>query len=871
MSNPAQPSHVSSANYPIAQPLATILKVAIDGQKQQPQQQPQVNQVDVESKEDALQHFIRNSFVAMDDMYFATPPSHRNKESFQHRLAIRISTNEANKTLTITDYGSGMTRSDLINSLVGSRLSSKAIAAARALDVKSTSQSNSKDEEEEGESSSDSEDESSTDDTNSDDDDDDDESSEDGTGLGIHRKSQQNSSDGSGNDNGNGNGSSNNPHRVPCQADDIGGFYAALCALGEQVEIGTKSKHDDYYIFKLPADGNSNDNGGDGSNSTNSNKFSQFSISRPMEEGVKPTPTTGFSSFTDVRGDSGTKLTITLNQSSIDAGFLKEEEVLKPLLGKFLQASPYTVVLDHCCTDVERKDVIHASQREMEELEAAATAKEAQDDDENDDNGGEDMELLDGEGKSTETGGSYNSVKERAKYIPLRLSMGERKMLRLVEAAMACCDYTTETDKPFKSSTRRTHAQMKHISSVLRGMVTACDYAAGQILLEEDNYSEYAKFFRQMFEIARRHKIMNPEKMRTEYGKLIYLLQDAVSPSIQPHLAFSCKGEIETVYKYLEENGGVKMLEDPLIEVATREVLAGKKSRSQISNEIRRKERAVAHLKQHYRSQHLSSENIHLCLYSICDNDSFLNSNRVPVDKVIGYLEQFFSPTKIEEGYSLSIVSGQDGSRLSHSHERQYYFALQSLTLWRDIIDDMFRLWAMAESDLLSESVSYALQDTGQGFQRVQQSPQTYKSMQKILSRVQGKVKQWIGSNVIHLGDHNVPNSLTFIDKYTQVPRILSPIVTCLENVEKICEEDNGVKAFIDNGFGGVEQLRKGILYDFFKSAFDGSGADNFYDAGSCIDGRLTSAWNWCSQLQDKPFYCIFKLTGFTGFDGEFK
>ena len=55
------------------------------------------------------------------------------------------------------------------------------------------------------------------------------------------------------------------------------------------------------------------------------------------------------------------------------------------------------------------------------------------------------------------------------------------------------------------------------------------------------------------------------------------------------------------------------------------------------------------------------------------------------------------------------------------------------------------------------------------------------------------------------------------------------------------------------------------------KGAFDGSGADNFFDAGSCIDGRLTSAWNWCSMLADKPFYPLFQLAGFTGFDGSFQ
>ena len=63
---------------------------------------------------------------------------------------------------------------------------------------------------------------------------------------------------------------------------------------------------------------------------------------------------------------------------------------------------------------------------------------------------------------------------------------------------------------------------------------------------------------------------------------------------------------------------------------------------------------------------------------------------------------------------------------------------------------------------------------------------------------------------------------------------------------------------------------RMAILTDFFRHAFDGGGADNFFDAGSCIDGRLTSAWNWGSKLEKKSYANIFKLAGFTSFDGEF-
>lgn len=675
----------------------------------------------VENIPDALAQLVGNSIEAMDAMYFTTPARVRKHPAFQHRLCIRAKANPEQKTLSITDLGCGMTRADLIN-LLGT-------GKAVALDSKVNNGRLQL-----GATDSTSEDESETD---CDDQGQDMNNNTKGSVNGLEEKS--------------GEEEPTVKEDIPCMATDIGGFYAALCSLGTGIRIGTKDKHDDYYEFQLGVL--------DSTTTDAAVAFKEFSIVRPREEGTDLTVGEGFDQFEDVRGESGTCVTIHLNQNAIEAGLLNEE-ILKPLFLRIVETTQYTVAFS---SSVEAQDIIAASSKEKEEI-SRLLAQSIED--ESLDCVG-DMELG-ANGRSDGIDTAYSSVLERSKYIPLRLSLGERKMLRLVEAAMTCCDYTTEVDRPFRSATRRTYQQLKGLSAILRGLVTSCDYEAGRKLVEDDNFAAYEPFFRQMFEIARRHKIMNPEKMRTEYGKLVYLLQDAVSPSVKPHLGFSCTSPIQTVYRFLEERNSVSLLSDAHIETATQEILAEKKSRSQINNEIRSKERAVAFLKRKYSSSRLSEEDIHLCLYSICDNNSFLNSNRVPIDKVITYLKEHFSPDTVEEGFSLSIVSGEDGARLSHSHERQYFFSLQSLSLWRDIIDDMFRLWAMAEGDLLSDSVSYSLQDTGQGFQRVQASPKTYKAMQLILARVQKKVKHWVGSSVIHMGDHNVPNSLSFIDKYTQ-------------------------------------------------------------------------------------------------------
>ena len=296
-------------------------------------------------------------------------------------------------------------------------------------------------------------------------------------------------------------------------------------------------------------------------------------------------------------------------------------------------------------------------------------------------------------------------------------------------------------------------------------------------------------------------------------------------------------------------------------------------SAAQVGDSHERKADATSRLVKKYgNGEAKRSERIERVLVSIADDEALTYAHVDPVEDMLRLLRTHFDPNMqtSRSAPSLQISAGRNGARLSHSHSTQFAYVEQTLLLWREILSHLSQMWSLAESDLLDGN-GYRLRDTGQGVHRVQSAPQVGRFMQAMLHRMQSQCGGWVGSSAVHLGDNDVPNALVWIDKYTQIPRILSPILSVLKELDSLIESSPGISDYVKAVFGSPSDAVIVILTDFFRHGFDGSGADNFYDAGSCIDGRLTSAWNWCSKISKKPYFPLFKMAGFVGFDGNFK
>jgi hypothetical protein len=373
-----------------------------------------------------------------------------------------------------------------------------------------------------------------------------------------------------------------------------------------------------------------------------------------------------------------------------------------------------------------------------------------------------------------------------------------------------------------------------------------------------------AALFQTMCEIGRRNKVLNPSSMRTTYGKLMYLLQDSQNSTVAKSLGFSLHKDLVLVQPYLEEYEAVALLDDARLLTATQFIAItnerGRRlEREEIGELVEEKRRAVDALLQEYSSPKLSESNVKRVIDSIADAIAYVESNVAPVKRMLQYLEENFDPREPKGKFSLQLSGssrpsyssyGQQytkygmsafrndssGATLSHSHSTQFTFVWQSLRLWMRTQENMHRLWLCADEDLLSTGTAYHLYNTGQGLNRVQSCPRVAKVMRSLLSATQQEAgSPWVGLSVIHLGDRDVPNALMFIDKYTQIPRFLHPVVEFLDGLEEMCR-DECIGEYVKKQFQSSERLKMIVLTDWCKHSFDGSGDDG----GSCIDGRIT-------------------------------
>lgn len=126
-------------------------------------------------------------------------------------------------------------------------------------------------------------------------------------------------------------------------------------------------------------------------------------------------------------------------------------------------------------------------------------------------------------------------------------------------------------------------------------------------------------------------------------------MQDAPSA-----MDFSVKADIRTVHTFLGERGGLGVLEDPdagqAIEVVSNASGYGQPqpSRAVLEKKAAAKQEAIARICRRHVSEELSAAEIEQALASLADFNSFIESNRRPVDDMLTLLKTFFDPSAPE-------------------------------------------------------------------------------------------------------------------------------------------------------------------------------------------------------------------------------
>ena len=104
--------------------------------------------------------------------------------------------------------------------------------------------------------------------------------------------------------------------------------------------------------------------------------------------------------------------------------------------------------------------------------------------------------------------------------------------------------------------------------------------------------------------------------------------------------------------------------------IACSELSAVGRSKTELATMSSEKSAARSRLIDKWASDTLSPTDIQRCVDSISDHNSHIVSNRLPVDRMIGFLKQYFGNCDADS--TLAIRAGVAGSKLSHDHATQF-------------------------------------------------------------------------------------------------------------------------------------------------------------------------------------------------------
>ena len=397
---------------------------------------------------------------------------------------------------------------------------------------------------------------------------------------------------------------------------------------------------------------------------------------------------------------------------------------------------------------------------------------------------------------------------------------------------------TRRRSTPSRRSARRSSARCTRRSPGC----SSRNYEAGQEAAAENSHADYAEFFETIFEVSRRYKILNPEKLRDVYGKLVYLLQDA--SGVADDVGFGRRPGAQSAK--LAETGAPRCCRS-----AGRRRDADDQARArQVASRDQRDQGEEGAIGRGGTRPGSAGRGAAAVPLPIGDNQAYLYQARDPRSDARLLRDTLTRSPPLTFAASLAIAEGTGGARLTHDRARQYAFVgsrsrcgARSLTTCSDCGGSPRTIAARIQQVRAARH--------GQGLQRVQQAPRVGRAMGQILHAVRARsTGNWVGSSLIHLGDSNVPNALMFIDKYrrssTSSTRSCAPSTPSPSSIEgrDAGQMDRRPLRLGEGAQGGDHRLLQVRLRR--------PGTDGFFDA-QLHRRQVTSAWHCAASCRRSP------------------